>query len=141
MAVKWMNALVVFVFLLTVLANKDHFLVNTKEATAADLNIRTENGNIDRTAVMTSMTDDKEVVVDSPSTSQVQKEIVYVFRIEGGMTSKDVSEMLYELGMISDGRAFGDYLIENGYAGKIQIGSYRVTNDMSFEEVAYKITN
>lgn len=143
MAVKWMNGLVVLVFVLTVLANKEYFQVKAEESVvaAADLNVRSEKPKIVRYVGVDSLAVGKEESVDSPPAVQFQKEVIYVFRIERGMTSKDVSELLYDMGMTDNADEFGDYLIEQGYAGKIQIGSYRVTSDMSFGDVAYKITN
>lgn len=58
------------------------------------------------------------------------------FTISGGMYSETVSQRLNELGVIDDAAGFNRYLVENGYAGKIRIGTYTFTTGMSYAEVA-----
>lgn len=58
------------------------------------------------------------------------------FTISGGMYSETVSQRLNELGVIDDAAGFNRYLVENGYAGKIRIGTYTFTTGMSYADVA-----
>ncbi len=61
--------------------------------------------------------------------------------IKGGMSSYPVCQMLQDLGMIKDATEFDDYLIKNGYANRISVGTHTLTIGMSFEEIAIAISD
>ncbi|MET3699239.1 YceG-like family protein [Bacillus oleivorans] len=64
----------------------------------------------------------------------------YTLTIEAGMNSSDVSERLEENGIVEDSFVFQQYLIDRNLDGAIQIGSYQVSSDMSFEVITSIIT-
>lgn len=61
--------------------------------------------------------------------------------IRGGMSSYPVCQMLQELGMVKDAAEFDDYLVKNGYANRISVGTHTLTIGMSFEEIAIAISD
>lgn len=63
-----------------------------------------------------------------------------VFKIERGAWSKKVSQDLESLGIIDDSEAFDKYLVDNDYAQKIKVGSFKLTPGISYEELANMIT-
>lgn len=63
-----------------------------------------------------------------------------VVNISKGMSSGDVSEMLYDLKVIDDVQEFSMYLHDNGYSLKVKIGEFDVPVDASYEEIAKIIT-
>lgn len=71
---------------------------------------------------------------------EVKKEKVYVLQVEYGMSSRDVSRIMENLGLIENSEDFSSYLMKYGYAKRIQIGMYELMDDMSFEEIAKSIT-
>lgn len=61
--------------------------------------------------------------------------------IRGGMSSYPVCQMLQELGMIKDASDFDNYLIKNGYANRISVGTHTLTIGMTYEEIAIAISD
>jgi len=55
-------------------------------------------------------------------------------------TSEEVSRMLMDAGIIEDDIDFNAYLIDNGYASKLQKGQKLVNSGMSYEEIVSVIT-
>lgn len=64
----------------------------------------------------------------------------FTIQIASGMKTSDISETLADNGIIKDSFEFNQFLEKNGYAAKIQIGKYKLSNDMSEEEIAKEIT-
>ncbi|MBH1942019.1 hypothetical protein I5677_14045 [Mobilitalea sibirica] len=63
------------------------------------------------------------------------------FTIERGMSSRQVSEMLVQKGLIGDAQEFNNFIIRKGKAGVIRVGTYTVKKDASFEEILNSITS
>ena len=76
---------------------------------------------------------------DDNTDEKSTKETVVV-NISKGMSSGDVSEMLYALKVIDDIQEFSMYLHDNGYSLKVKIGEFDVPVDASYEEIAKIIT-
>lgn len=62
------------------------------------------------------------------------------FTITAGEWSGEVSRKLEDLEIISDAAAFDDYLEKNGYSDNIKAGTFRISTDATFEEIAKEIT-
>lgn len=60
--------------------------------------------------------------------------------INYGDWSGKISQELQELGVIDDAASFDKYLMDNGYSNRINTGSYEVSPDDTFDELAKKIT-
>ena len=56
--------------------------------------------------------------------------------IESGEVSSDVARKLKEAGVITDSKAFVDYLLENNIAENILAGTFEIQPNSSFEEIA-----
>lgn len=63
-----------------------------------------------------------------------------VLTISPGMYSESVSAELVRLGIITNQKEFNSYLVNNGYAERIQTGDFKVKADMSYDELARIIT-
>lgn len=63
-----------------------------------------------------------------------------VLTISQGMYSESVSTELVRLGIITNQKEFNSYLVNNGYAERIQTGDFKVKADMSYDEIARIIT-
>ncbi|MCM1156915.1 MAG: hypothetical protein NC300_01275 [Bacteroidales bacterium] len=61
--------------------------------------------------------------------------------IDGGSSSYPVCQKLKELGMIENADEFDAYLIENGYAARIRVGTHTLKKGMSFREIAEAISD
>lgn len=67
----------------------------------------------------------------------ISKELI----IREGEWSRDVSENLEKLGIISDADEFDTYLEEHGYSDEIRAGTFEIPIDADYEEIAEKITS
>lgn len=67
-----------------------------------------------------------------------QKEIS--FTIKRGMNSDQVAKMLEEEGLIENAIDFNKYIVKNGKANIIRVGTYAITQDSSYDEIIKKIT-
>lgn len=61
--------------------------------------------------------------------------------IKAGDISSTVSDRLESMGVIKDSSKFDRYLSENGYSNSISAGSYKISMDDTYEEIAKKITH
>ena len=59
--------------------------------------------------------------------------------VESGEVSSDVARKLKEAGVITDSKAFVDYLLENNIAENILAGTFEIQPNSSFEEIARTI--
>jgi len=66
--------------------------------------------------------------------------IKHTFKTETGIVSQEIADILYDNKIIDDRDKFANYLEDNGYSSKIQIGTFEVTSDMSHKELAEVIT-
>ncbi|MBO5089219.1 MAG: hypothetical protein J6C01_11125 [Lachnospiraceae bacterium] len=74
------------------------------------------------------------------STTEAKDKTVTI-TIKGGSTSFPVCQKLQELGVIKDATDFDNYLIKNGYANRIRVGTHTLTIGMSYEEIAIAISD
>ncbi|WP_087971684.1 hypothetical protein [Oceanobacillus rekensis] len=65
----------------------------------------------------------------------------YTLTIDEGMASSDISSLLAEHNIIENAAEFNSYLNEHEYSPYIQIGSFELSSDMSFYQIAERIAN
>ncbi|MCD7709344.1 MAG: endolytic transglycosylase MltG [Clostridiales bacterium] len=65
---------------------------------------------------------------------------VVSFTIEGGQYARAISENLYEAGLVDDAEEFRIFMQDNDYDNNIQVGTYELSTDMSYEDIAKIIT-
>ncbi len=58
-----------------------------------------------------------------------------------GMTSEDVAYLVKEAGIVEDALALNAFLIRNGYAERLRVGSFELKPGMTQEEIAKRLTN
>ncbi|MBR7797020.1 hypothetical protein GT022_13315 [Agaribacter marinus] len=56
------------------------------------------------------------------------------------MASSEISSLLEENKLIKDASEFSDYLEENDYSQRVQIGKYKLNTDMGPYQIAEAIT-
>lgn len=80
-------------------------------------------------------------VTDTHSSSDMENKTEYVtFTITRGLSSRQVSEILYQKGLIDDVDEFNKYIIEQGKSKVIRIGTYTLPKDSDYEEILDIIT-
>ena len=62
------------------------------------------------------------------------------FSITAGMSSEKVAAALKTLGVVDNSTEFNKYLVKNGYADKIKVGSFELQKGQSYFEIASKLT-
>lgn len=92
----------------------------------------------EQTEKQTSQKMSKEKPLNKPEKKVEGKP--YELTIEPGMLSSSISKELGQAGLIEDRAAFEVFLKDNSYSRSIQIGTYMLKPDMTFEEIAKKIT-
>ena len=79
---------------------------------------------------------------ETHNTGQTVTDTPYVtVTIDGGMNSVEVSNMLKNLGVISDAASFDYYLVKNGYSKNLQPGAHELLKGANYEELAYILTH
>ena len=74
-------------------------------------------------------------------TENITENKTVTITIKGGSTSYPVCQKLQELGVIQDATDFDNYLIKNGYANRIRVGTHTLTIGMNYEEIAIAISD
>lgn len=64
----------------------------------------------------------------------------FILTIEDGVRSPDVAQTLYETGFVDDAEAFNAFLTSQGYANRIQLGTYELSPGMTQQDIAKIIT-
>jgi hypothetical protein len=63
------------------------------------------------------------------------------FKVEPGMSSGKVAVMLVEIGLIKDADDFNQYIVKQGKASVIRVGTYTLPKGASYEDIVTKITS
>ena len=77
---------------------------------------------------------------DQPSAGQEASGDYAVLTVERGNSSNVVADKLQRLGIIEDSRDFDKYLVDNGYATRISVGTFQIPYGSSYEFIAKTIT-
>ena len=62
------------------------------------------------------------------------------FKVKQGIYTPQIADILVEEKIIDDKNKFIKYMDENGYSDYIQLGTFKVTSDMSLKELAETLT-
>jgi hypothetical protein len=69
-----------------------------------------------------------------------KKVIVYNLEVGSGMSSGEIADLLAANKIIESQREFRQFLISNKYQTNIQVGTFELTNEMSYQQIAKIIT-
>lgn len=103
---------------------------------AAKKNTQSQKKDTTKTEKDTKKEMEKEKEKLESEIRQEQKELT----IDAGDWSSDVSKKLESLGIVSSASDFDKYLNDNGYSSSISAGTYTVSVDDTYAELAHKIT-
>jgi cell division protein YceG involved in septum cleavage len=85
-------------------------------------------------------------VKDNISTSEEKTEDLkdaseeLILIIESGDTSEEVSNKLYQLGIVENGQDFHEFAKEKNLEKKIRVGTYKLSPDMDYDTIIKIIT-
>lgn len=77
---------------------------------------------------------------DTQAPEQTQNETVEI-TVARGAASDTVCQQLKDAGLIEDASEFDKYLIDNGYASRIRVGTHTLTKGMDFRAIAEAISD
>lgn len=75
---------------------------------------------------------------EAPTESENPSESI-TFVIKSGETSWSISKALYEAGVVESASDFDAYLCQNGYDKTIRTGTFEISKNATYEEIAKKI--
>ena len=84
--------------------------------------------------------DKKAAQQEEAKKEEANEPVSYKLKIKSGMSPGEIADTLAKEKIIKDKDEFEAFLIDNDYHTKVQVGSFRVYSDMSFREIAEKIT-
>lgn len=87
-----------------------------------------------------SIDNDKTMQSEKKKMERDVKSSAKKLEIEAGDMSQTVSKKLEQLGIIDDAKAFDSYMNRNGYSQNITAGSFSVSPDDTYQDIAKKIT-
>ncbi len=91
--------------------------------------------------VINQNSSEEELDTQTEKDNDQEQTAIYTLEITDGMSSRDIALELEEANVISDASEFSQYLGENDYSRSIQIGSYVLTSEMSYHQIAITIAN
>lgn len=111
--------------------------VKKELAIAQTLSSSKEGKNIDQNSNTS-----EEKTVSKPESETTSKPITkIILTIEAGSTSATAADKLERAGIIDSSKELEQYLIDNGLAGRIQVGVHEVDTTMDLVTIARIITN
>lgn len=129
-------------------AQKDKDAANTEEESGEETEAKNENQDEETSNEEADAKEETEEVVEEEEVEEVEEETVeeetvttVSINIPSGMASLDVSRLLENENVVDDAEEFNEYLLQNGYSQRVQLGSHELTTDMSFFEVAEALSN
>ncbi len=114
-----------------------------KEKKKTDKTTTEQKTTAEKTTEVTTekKTTEEKTTEEKTTEATTEKKTTVTITIRGGMSSYPVCQMLQEHGLINDASDFDDYLIKNGYANRISVGSHTLRIGMSYEEIAVAISD
>ncbi|TRZ37580.1 hypothetical protein CEQ21_19220 [Niallia circulans] len=94
----------------------------------------------DKAAQQAKADADKKAAEQKETDKADTQPVSYKLKIKSGMNPAEIAETLAKQKIIKDKDEFEAFLIDNDYHTKVQVGTFRVYSDMSFREIAEKIT-
>ncbi|MBP3569460.1 MAG: hypothetical protein J6K04_09885 [Lachnospiraceae bacterium] len=75
-----------------------------------------------------------------PTGEPSEEVITATIRVERGNTAKAVCDKIEKAGIVEDGDDLKNYIVRNQLADFINVGTYTLSSDMSYEEIASVLT-
>lgn len=76
----------------------------------------------------------------APTSNPEEEVITATISVEPGNTAKAVCKKIEAAGIVKDGEALKNYIVRNQMADFINVGTYTLSSDMTYEEIAKILT-
>ena len=100
-----------------------------------------ENTEKDTASEETEAVTTTEATEASTEAATEQTDETVEITVARGSASDTVCQQLKDAGMIEDASEFDKYLIDNGYASRIRVGTHTLTKGMDFHAIAEAISD
>ncbi len=121
--------------------NTESVVMNdTEEATETVTDVNTTE---EKTEAVTKATTEIETETTEKTTEASTEKNTYTeatITVTRGMSSTSVAEMLEDADIIEDAEDFDNYLVKEGISNKIQVSSFKLNSNMTYEDIAKVIT-
>ncbi|HLS36167.1 MAG TPA: hypothetical protein VK061_08015 [Bacillota bacterium] len=115
---------------------------NDNDNNEDDINENDENNTNDNEENNNDSNENNEDSDDESDDDSNEKEVyTYTLTVEENMLAPDISRLLENNNIIEDARDFTDYLEDEDYSRYIQLGEHKLSSDMTYNELAEKITS
>lgn len=74
-----------------------------------------------------------------PQVKETEKK-TYTLTVKSGMDSIQIANLLEDSGIVDSGKKFEQFLTKNDWTRSIQVGTYKLSSSMSYEEIGKIIT-
>lgn len=78
---------------------------------------------------------------EEDSVSEKDNAVTYTLSVESGMSSIKISDILEANNIVDDAESFDQYLEDEGFSTKLQLGEYELSSKMSRYDIAELISN
>jgi cobalamin biosynthesis protein CobT len=85
-------------------------------------------------------TEEEESEEENEDEENEEEISTYTLNIESGMTTSEFSSLLEENNIIDDAFEFNQYIEDEDYSLRVQIGEFELSSDMTMYEIAEEIT-
>ncbi len=117
--------------------------VSTEEVNEnkAETDLTETSTELEDTASNDDSSTDNSALSDNTDNSNNSGNETVEITIDRGSSSYPVCQKLQELGVIDNASEFDDYLIENGYASRISVGTHKINKGMDYKTIAELISD
>lgn len=113
----------------------------TEATTKATTEATTEATTKATTEATTKATTEATTEKTTESTPKLKDGQTYKLVVKGGDFSYPISIKLRDAGMIDNAEDFDTYLVKNGYANRISVGTHKLKKGMTYKQIAEAISD
>ncbi len=78
-------------------------------------------------------------LIPNPQPPEIEKK-TYTLTVKSGMDSIQIANLLEDFGIVDSGKKFEQFLTKNDWTRSIQVGTYKLSSSMTYEEIGKTIT-
>lgn len=84
--------------------------------------------------------DEKKDKDEKDKDEEKDDKVQYTLKIKQGMLANDIADILEANGIVEDANKLAQYINDNGYGPFLQLGDFKLNNEMTHNEIAEVIT-
>ncbi len=108
----------------------------TEKTTEATTEATTESTTEGTTTEATTEATTEEKTTEATTEKEKPDGTKATITVSSGMSSETIAALLEDAGLIDSASEFNSYLVSNGYDSRLEVGSFDLEADMTYEEIA-----